>query len=49
MVKKLPMIIMGNLVFTVKDLIWLKRKREIPSMCFLIRNDFKSNHADVAN
>ena len=24
-------------------------EREIPSMCFLLRNDFKINHADVAD
>ena len=49
MVKKLPMIITVNLVFTVKDLIWLKGKREIPLMCFFLRNDFKINHANVAD
>lgn len=48
MVKIFPMITMVNLVLTVKDLIWLMRKREIPSKySFLLRNDFKMNHADV--
>ena len=49
MVKKLLMIITGNLVLVVKYLIWLMEKGKFLESIFSLHTIFNINYADVAD